>query len=84
MVRPDGLVKVLDFGIAKLIERPSAPQSSSVDVDEETVALEDIYATKIDPYAKVDPYKTTPASATDAACSAEENGTTALVTKEAL
>ena len=36
MVRPDGLVKVLDFGIAKLIERPSAPQSPSVDVDQQT------------------------------------------------
>jgi serine/threonine protein kinase len=34
MVRPDGLVKVLDFGIAKLIESPSPPKSPSMNVDQ--------------------------------------------------
>jgi len=36
MVRPDGLVKVLDFGLAKLTERPAA--SAEVDSQAETLA----------------------------------------------
>jgi serine/threonine-protein kinase len=36
MVRPDGLVKVLDFGLAKLTERPTAP--AEVDSQAETMA----------------------------------------------
>jgi TolB-like protein/Tfp pilus assembly protein PilF len=43
-------MKVLDFGIAKLIERPSAPQSPSLVDDQETVALKDFYAPKGDAY----------------------------------
>jgi len=34
MVRPDGLVKVLDFGIAKLVERPSPSVSADVEGQE--------------------------------------------------
>jgi len=55
MVRPDGLVKVLDFGIAKLIERPSAQQSPPF-ADQETASLSEFYSTKVDE-AK---YETTP------------------------
>jgi serine/threonine-protein kinase len=36
MVRPDGLVKVLDFGLAKLTERPAAPPEA--DSQAETIA----------------------------------------------
>jgi serine/threonine protein kinase/Tol biopolymer transport system component len=36
MVRPDGLVKVLDFGLAKLTERPAA--AAEVDSQAETIA----------------------------------------------
>src|SRR6185436_19988053 len=52
MVRPDGLVKVLDFGIAKLIERPSAPQSPAVVSNHQAVAgdADDINATNVDPF----------------------------------
>jgi serine/threonine protein kinase len=52
MVRPDGLVKVLDFGLAKLIEKRQAPESPAVNadmVDEQTVSLSDYYATNRDP-----------------------------------
>jgi eukaryotic-like serine/threonine-protein kinase len=31
MVRPDGLVKVLDFGLAKLVERPPSPAKNTLD-----------------------------------------------------
>jgi serine/threonine-protein kinase len=36
MLRPDGLVKVLDFGLAKLTERPAA--TSDAEVDSQTLA----------------------------------------------
>ena len=35
MVRPDGLVKVLDFGIAKLVEKPSPPESAARAVNQD-------------------------------------------------
>ncbi len=38
MVRPDGLVKVLDFGLAKLTESSSLAPSSSVDTEAPTAA----------------------------------------------
>ena len=50
MVRPDGLVKVLDFGIAKLIEGPSPPQSQAVADKLATVAADVLYATNVEPY----------------------------------
>ena len=31
MIRPDGLVKVLDFGLARFVERPTATGSASLD-----------------------------------------------------
>jgi len=66
MVRPDGLVKVVDFGIAKLTERASAQQSNVVDsaavdgdIDNpETLLLDDFYSAKTD--HPVDAYATTP------------------------
>jgi serine/threonine-protein kinase len=59
MVRPDGLVKVLDFGIAKLIERPSPPQSHAAADNQATVAfdVDDPYPTHLDQFV------TTPAEA---------------------
>jgi serine/threonine protein kinase len=41
MVRPDGLVKVLDFGIAKLVERSSEPPSAPDPLDGETASVQD-------------------------------------------
>ena len=47
MVRPDGLVKVLDFGIAKLVEQPPIAMSADSDCREAPAA--DAYATQYDP-----------------------------------
>jgi len=38
MVRPDGLVKVLDFGLAKLTELPAAPPEPGFDAQAQSVA----------------------------------------------
>ena len=38
MLRPDGLVKVLDFGVAKLTERPAASSASEADSRAPTTA----------------------------------------------
>src|SRR5262249_51823245 len=38
MVRPDGLVKLLDFGIAKLVEKPSLPKPPAVVNDQDETA----------------------------------------------
>src|SRR5581483_10315858 len=47
MVRPDGLVKGLDFGIAKLVEQPPIAMSADSDCREAPAA--DAYATQYDP-----------------------------------
>jgi serine/threonine-protein kinase len=49
MVRPDGLVKVLDFGIAKLIERPSPTGSSADPENQQGVAAQDLDLPQGDP-----------------------------------
>ena len=51
IVRPDGLVKILDFGIAKLIEKDPASTSQACDQDavvNRTLSLDE-YATNPDP-----------------------------------
>lgn len=51
MVRPDGLVKILDFGIAKLVEKDAASKWPAGDQDcvvNRTLALDE-YATTFDP-----------------------------------
>jgi eukaryotic-like serine/threonine-protein kinase len=48
MIRPDGLVKLLDFGIAKLTERSSIITPPTPVVNARTVVLDDLYATKLE------------------------------------
>ncbi len=49
MVRPDGLVKLLDFGIAKLVERPSLSKPSTAGTPPATSTREDPSAADNDP-----------------------------------
>jgi eukaryotic-like serine/threonine-protein kinase len=49
MVRPDGLVKVLDFGVAKLVERQQSSGTPTCSENEPTLSLDD-YSTNRDPY----------------------------------
>ena len=57
MVRPDGLVKVLDFGLAKLAQPCAAFQSPLIDTDicnQDTLVIDDgVYPAANDPYATI-------------------------------
>lgn len=64
MIRPDGYVKILDFGLAKLTERPPAPNPTGANespaVESEVPTTADLILDDAERQLSEDPFATTP------------------------
>src|SRR6266511_213524 len=69
MIRPDGYVKILDFGLAKLTERPSAPNSTGAyqlaEDESEVPTTADLILDDAERPKTEDPFVTIPPGATN-------------------